>query len=411
MSHLIDVIIPTYNNREYLIPCIRSIFDISAAVSLRRVIVVNNGDPHLYDDIAQDENLVILNPGKNLGWEGGLAEGLKISTSPYVMFLNDDTFIPVSNGYWLNKLMRHFVDPKVAAVGPSSNVVMGLQSIFAGGRTEVSRVRFLIGFCVLVRREALDKIGGLDLEHPNHGDDLDWSIRLRDLGYDLVCDKTVFVYHHGFKTGSRVTGSYWNSAEMQEKTNHHLIRKHGLRKWYETVAQQEVTRYSFPDMQADSEGDLVRKYVIGNDVLELGCGAKKTVPHAVGVDIIAKDDNIPTLGEKCVADVQGDVTSELPFEKETFDTVIARHILEHTPDTLKTLEHWKTVLKHGGRLIVAVPDESKAPTIPMNIEHKVAFTQDSLRRLMGAAGFNEVVTEDSNNYISFVGVYSKNGLH
>ncbi len=114
-----------------------------------------------------------------------------------------------------------------------------MQNIFATVPFRVYAARFLIGFCVLVRRSVLDKVGGIDNSLPG-GDDLDLSMRLRSAGYKLIVDRDVFVFHHGFKTGNRVYGDVnepggWNSYEFLEKTNFALIRKHGFKAWYETM--------------------------------------------------------------------------------------------------------------------------------------------------------------------------------
>jgi GT2 family glycosyltransferase len=180
-------------------------------------------------------NIKVLQQTENRGWEGGLVEGLKVSDSPYVIFMNDDTFVPPHQRDWLMKLLDNFNEPDVAAVGPSSNVVMGNQNIFIPIKEYLMRSKFLIGFCVAVRRSDLDAAGGIDESLPG-GDDLDLSIRLRDLGKRLLIDRDVFIYHHGFKTGERVEGGPsqdggWNSISKIEKTNHALINKHGLIKF------------------------------------------------------------------------------------------------------------------------------------------------------------------------------------
>ncbi len=41
----------------------------------------------------------------------------------------------------------------------------------------------------------------------------------------------------------------------------------------------------------------------------------------------------------------------IPFEDETFDAVIANHMLYHVPDRPKAIAEIKRVLKPGGRLI------------------------------------------------------------
>lgn len=224
---LISIIIPTFNSPEYAIPCVNSILRDYDGSDFFDIILVNNGDSKHEGYFPKHKALKFLQQKKNLGWEGGLGAGLKESDSPYVLFLNDDTFIPISSQGWLKKMMGYFLDPDCGAVGPASNVVMGSQNMFVPTGS-VMKVNFLIGLCLMVRRDYLEAVGGVDTTLPG-GDDLDLSIRLRNFGKYLVADKTVFVFHHGFKTGQKVHGSDWNSIAMIERTNHNLIRKHGLR--------------------------------------------------------------------------------------------------------------------------------------------------------------------------------------
>jgi ubiquinone/menaquinone biosynthesis C-methylase UbiE len=48
----------------------------------------------------------------------------------------------------------------------------------------------------------------------------------------------------------------------------------------------------------------------------------------------------------------------IPFEDETFDAVIANHMLYHVPDRPKTIAEIKRVLKPGGRLIATTVGEN-----------------------------------------------------
>jgi ubiquinone/menaquinone biosynthesis C-methylase UbiE len=48
----------------------------------------------------------------------------------------------------------------------------------------------------------------------------------------------------------------------------------------------------------------------------------------------------------------------IPFEEETFDAVIANHMLYHVPDRPKAITEFKRVLKTGGRLIVTTVGEN-----------------------------------------------------
>lgn len=406
-KHLIDIIIPSWNNFNYLQPCLQSILRNNSTVNLFHIWVVNNGEPESVKFIDKDHPIItVLNPGKNLGWEGGINFALEQTDAPFVVFCNDDTHFPASSRFWLHRLLRLFDNPQVGAVGPSSNVVMGMQNIFIDSPYDILQTNFLIGYCMMVRREALDTVGYLDEELPG-GDDLDVSIRLRKASYKLLIDRTTFVYHHGFKSGTRLVGDYWNSITMTEKTNFALIRKHGFASWVECLygtGEGSSGAYS----SDDTEGDIVRQHVKGS-VLELGVGGRKTVPEAIGVDMIPNGEVISTLSgdQKSVADIIADVSAELPVEDESFDTIIARHVLEHVTDTVKTMTMWKSKLKPGGLMIVAVPDEDLHATIPLNVEHKHAYTQESLKRLMELMDFKTITIEDSRNYVGFVGVFQK----
>jgi len=157
----------------------------------------------------------------------------------------------------------------------------------------------------------------------------------------------------------------------------------------------------------DSEGKVCRLYVKGSKILELGCGGRKTVPEAIGVDLIDNGRVVPSLGVKSVADIQADVTEGLPVDDMTQDTLLARHILEHSCDILDTLCRWNLKLKVGGRLIVACPNHSLGNTIVMNPDHKHAITPSSLGLLMSVAGYEEIGVHHDVNGISFVGAYDK----
>lgn len=392
----VDLICPTYNNPIILSQCINSILSLHLGYPVR-IFIVNNGHTNSLSRIGSHPLVrIIQSGGKNLGWEGGLKLGLEHSKSEFVGFINDDIFVPTASKDWLRMLMSSFMDPAVGAVGPSSNCVMGTQNIWKLLPHVSVETPYLIGFCMFLRRKALDEAGGVDDGLPG-GDDLDLSIRLRDKGYKLICRKDVFVYHHGFVTGSALYGSAnkpggWNSKEMTEKTDTALIQKHGFKKWF-----QCRMGFEYPGLKKgiDYEGDIIRKHIVGDKIADLGCANNKTVPHAIGVDMVVKGERIPTLNATSEADIQADIEQKMPFEPGSLDCVIARHILEHTLDPIATLKLWGESLKEGGRLIIAVPDEDLFATIGLNPEHLHAFNAKSLKTLAEACGYTAIAIEKS----------------
>jgi len=228
----VAIVIPSMDNRAYLDPCLLSLRLFTRDVDYR-VFVVNNGAPASCGWIHDtDSQTVILHANGNVGWERALEMGIAASTEPYLLFLNDDVQFVSRQRDWLSMLVHDLDDPTVAAVGPSSNTVAGPQSITQPLQATRYQARYLIGFCLLVRRSALLEVGGIDTSLPG-GDDIDLSIRLRKAGYQLICDRRVFVHHAGFKTGIRLHGPHtrpggWNSPEMTHAMIAALAAKHGL---------------------------------------------------------------------------------------------------------------------------------------------------------------------------------------
>lgn len=414
------IIIPTYDNPNFIVPCINSILTHTMAREVIKIVVVNNGTREIEDYLTKHPLVQIVHAGKNLGWEGGLKLGLQYADTPFVCFMNDDTYVPYSSNQWAIRCLAEFRNKDVAAVGPTSNIVRGAQNIFLDQFTgyHAPFAPFLIGLCMFVRKSDLEAAGGVDDTLPG-GDDFDLSIRLRKLGKKLVICRDVFVFHHGFKTGERLRGTPdrpggWNSQEMSENTNIALIRKHGFRSFIECNYGSLEKPGNSRQPSRENEVEVVKRFVKPGVIYDFGCGSSKTVPEAIGVDRVPGGEVIPNLeGAKCVAEIQADVSEDVPVPDESADTIITRHILEHVIDVVDVLRKWAKKLKPDGRLVIAVPDERIGMTIPMNPEHRHAFSPSSLRNIASLVGLKEVGFADDYNGISFTACFEKvrNGVN
>lgn len=411
MKELVSIIIPTYDNNQQLKAALSSLIRTRSGDQLYHIYVVNNGTKTNVDWIEQPHKFItVIQADGNKGWEGGLKLGLEKSKGEFVVFLNDDILFPDSEKDWMIKLLQHFRDPKVAAVGPISNMVMGFQNMLALPDSQVYTTTFLIGFCVLIRRSYLEEIGGVDDTLPG-GDDLDYSIRFRDKGYKLIVDRSIFVFHYGSQTGIKLHGNHnesfgWNSPEFTERTNFALIKKHGFKKWWECIkgaSQLPSMEYSF---KKDSEGDLIRKKVKskGLKIIDIACGNLKTFKNSIGLDIVPGGEIINQIGgiEPSKADITCDVSQPLPLKDSSIDIAIARHILEHMIDPITAVRNWVKPLKKGGKLIISVPNENILRSIPMNPEHVHVWTPEWMKVFLEAVGGLKLIDLwDSENGISF----------
>jgi GT2 family glycosyltransferase len=214
----ISVVVTTYNSMRTIGPCVQSVLRNLGLFD--ELILVDNasrdGTQEVLRQIAEvDPRVKVVLNNKNLGFSGGTNAGIRASSGEFVVLLNPDT--EVTPG-WLARLRAHFADPKVAAVGPTSDTVAGLQKVelhmphgAAGNFTYDSiaealnranarravETKLLIGFCMMLRRSALEEMGLLDEELFLGMDDLDLSWRLRLSGYRLLIATDVFVHHEG----------------------------------------------------------------------------------------------------------------------------------------------------------------------------------------------------------------------
>jgi len=129
-------------------------------------------------------------------------------------------------------------------------------------------------------------------------------------------------------------------------------------------------------------------------VLEIGCGHRKTLDSAIAVDLTPGGEagvwgNV--AGMISAADAAAD-GSCLPFKSQSFDTLVARHNLEHYVDIIGVLREWHRVLRKGGQLVVVVPDEQRFPgrTLDLDPTHYHAFTETSLWKLVEVTSFSPV---------------------
>jgi SAM-dependent methyltransferase len=179
-------------------------------------------------------------------------------------------------------------------------------------------------------------------------------------------------------------------------SNNTLIRKHGV-KWFFDTIKGKVDHFEPVSQLADVEGDYIR-YVIGSKKpdsksctgLDIGCGGNKTVEQALGIDETPKSQpgvaggiSVQT-GKRSI--IEGDA-SDLPVESDSQDYLIARHVIEHLLSPFKALDEWMRVLRPGGILCVACPDQDVCDTMALDFSHVHAYNPETLREILESKGF------------------------
>jgi len=116
--------------------------------------------------------------------------------------------------------------------------------------------------------------------------------------------------------------------------------------------------------------------------------------HAEGIDLAPEQvEAAARLGIRSIH--QGDLRSRLRSDPSSFDVIILRDVLEHFPkdDVLQVLDESRLALRPDGRLILHVPN-AESPFFGRirygDFTHETAFTESSIRQVLGSCGFSDV---------------------
>jgi cellulose synthase/poly-beta-1,6-N-acetylglucosamine synthase-like glycosyltransferase len=235
-SDPVTIVIPAFNQTEVTRQCVASILE-STTVPFHINLVDNGSESPLADHIPSGPELTIIRSEENLGFAAGVNLGMA-NAEGHVLLLNNDTLVPTG---WLDPMVGLLrTSPGIGAVGPMSNAVSGSQLIpdlaltsmdeinacadrrrreHAGTIRDVAR---LVGFCMLIRREAVADVGLFDEQFgTGNFEDDDYCVRLLRAGYRLCVDEGSFVFHYGSQTFQEMglVGDAWQSliAENEER--------------------------------------------------------------------------------------------------------------------------------------------------------------------------------------------------
>jgi GT2 family glycosyltransferase len=225
----VSVVIPLYGGEDDIRGCLESLT--ACADLLRDIVVVDNASPDRAAEVAESfpwpsetagTPLRVVRMGSNAGFAAACNRGASETRGDILLFLNSDTVVPrVGLERLIEALER---SGSIAAAGPYTNYAGHFQRIaptytsldtlglfaedFAARSAEDVDTDMLVGFCLAIRRNVWDEVGGFD-EAFGLGtfEDNDLCYRIRRAGYRLVAAARSFVHHHGSKTLGRLSSA------------------------------------------------------------------------------------------------------------------------------------------------------------------------------------------------------------
>ncbi|MDA8198549.1 MAG: glycosyltransferase family 2 protein [Thermaerobacter sp.] len=217
MGPRVTIVMLAWNHVEMTAEAVGHVL-MNAALPTQLVIVNNastDGTRAFLDRLPRQLGMVTVQRVDNLvnvGFPAGVNQGLALADGDYVVLLNNDVLVPRQ---WDRDLVEAFEShPELGLIGPVTNRVTGPQQRSApyalpefldyaalwrsqGGHA-VKPVPRLVGFCLMARREVLERIGGLDARFsPGMFEDDDWGVRAQMAGYLLGICTRVYVHHVG----------------------------------------------------------------------------------------------------------------------------------------------------------------------------------------------------------------------
>ena len=243
-----SVVVVTYNALPWIEQCLES-------VRGYETIVVDHGSTDGTLELVRErfaEARVLEQENKGLG--GGSNAGMRVASGDYYLLLNSDAWALEGS---VEKLTA-FADsrPDAAVVGPKllnpdgtlQRTVRGFPTLwrlateyfflrklaprtralnaFYGARfahDEVREAEFLMGACLLVRRQAADTVGLFDEDFFMFSEETDWLYRFREAGWKVLFYPGAEFVH----VGGATTSQNWGPMYREQLRGHlRFLAKH-----------------------------------------------------------------------------------------------------------------------------------------------------------------------------------------
>jgi len=358
-----SIIILTYNKMDYTKKCIESIRKFTEREKHEIIVIDNASNDGTLEWLEMQKDIIVVANKENLGFPKGCNQGIEIATGNEILLLNNDVIVTFN---WLEKLRKAlYSSDEIGAVGPITNYCSNYQSIKTTYKTIDEMHEFaknfnvnkngdweyrlkLVGYCMLIKKEVVDKIGLLDeIFTPGNFEDDDYSLRIINQGYKLIVCHDTFIHHFGsvtFKNDIPVFGDLLqkNSKKFEEK-------------WGFDATYSMNIRHDIIDMIDCKKENLT--------VLEVGCACGATLlkiksfngsADLYGIELNNSAAAIANTFAKVTADnIESNCMS---FKEGFFDYIIFADVLEHLNDPLLVLNNMKKYLKDGGKLLASIPN-------------------------------------------------------
>ncbi len=220
---LVSIIIPTRNQYRLIRQCIDSIQK-KTTYQHYEIIIVDNGsdDPEsleYFSKLSAIPNIRILRDDRPFNYSALNNNAVANARGEIIALINND--IEVITPEWLSEMVSHALRPEIGAVGAKllyadntvqhAGVILGVGGVAAHSHKHISdlnhgyfgRANLISAYsavtaaAMVIKKSIFIKLGGFDEQHLSVAyNDVDFCLRVRELGYRNIYTPYAKLYHH-----------------------------------------------------------------------------------------------------------------------------------------------------------------------------------------------------------------------
>ena len=234
----VSIIIVSWNTREILHNCLKSIYEQTRAIRFE-VILVDNASTDSSQEMVRLEfpQVTIIANNVNRGFAGANNQGIAIANGRYVLLLNPDTVVlddaiaktvafadlhhdvavvgcKVLNPdgslqrscFMFHSLLNMFLAVTYLYKLFPKNRFFGRQEMTWWDYEDVREVDTINGCFMLIRREAIENVGTMDERFFMYGEETDWCYRFKKAGWKIMFSPEGEIIHLGGQSTAQRAG-------------------------------------------------------------------------------------------------------------------------------------------------------------------------------------------------------------
>ncbi len=386
-----SIIVLTYNNLNYNIICLESIRKHTTSQPYEIIVVDNNSTDGTREWLKEQTDIKLILNDENVGFPKACNLGIVASEKDNdILFLNNDTKVTPR---WLDNLkICLYSDNKIGAAASITNYCSNYQSISAPYEDMEGMIEFadknnisspekweqkirLVAFCMLVKRDVINKTGVLDeIFTPGNFEDDDLCMRIIDSGYKLMLCNDSFIHHFG-STSFKKDYSKFNDLL---KINAQKFEK----KWGFNSNSQSLLKFDVIERINETREKKL-------NILEFDCGLGATLLRlkymypSAELYGIETNENIAKICGKMIEIMTDDFEEKYTMNfKENkidfFDYIVIGNKLQFSKNPWKLLKEIKKFLKPGGYIIATIPNAMHHSVIKGLLSGKFIYNENSI---------------------------------